>query len=320
MNEQECLSRMIAPGTPRARKWRNGVIQVHVTRACDLACLNCTQGSQLGGKLSFMTPPQFEVALLSLKDYFGVVGVFGGNPATSPHFAAYCDLLTKHIPLPQRGLWCNHPRGKGSVMRRTFNPGVSNLNVHLSQEAFDEFKRDWPESMPFGLKEDSRHSPPYVAMQDVIADEGRRWELISNCDINKHWSSLIGVFRGQLRAWFCEIAGAQAMLHQEDPSYPDTGIPLQDPDSGTPINLDWWRRPMQAFAQQVRHHCHACGVPLRGYGELAQAPDGTEQVSATHADIYQPKRKGRRVELVQMEEQLGNRLQRMTDYIGNSKR
>ncbi len=358
MTEDECLGKMVPPGKVRPGKPRGGVIQIHVTRACDKACFACTQGSNLGGKTHFMTPEQFDTACKSLKGYFGTVGVFGGNPATSPHFKEYCKILRSHFPKSKCGLWCNNPRGHGAEMRRTFDPGVSNLNVHLDRAAYDEFKREWPESRPFGLDKDSRHSPPFVAMQDVLRrrcepcggtgyglgaspdrgnpecgfcggsgtvyDESRAFDLISNCDVNQHWSALIGLFRGELRAWFCEVAGAQAMLHQDEPEYPDTGLAVCH-DGNVKIHSDggldraWWEMPMYAFVGQVRKHCHECGVPLRGHGMLAQGPeDQTEQVSATHQLVYKPKRSGRRVELVTVPSQLGDPLGKMTDYMGNA--
>src|SRR5882762_6344549 len=100
MTEQECLAKMVAPGTHRPGKFGSnrgfgGVIQVHLTRACDKACFHCTQSSQLGGKTTFMMPEQFERAIESLRGYLGVVGVFGGNPAMSPHFAECCDILRR---------------------------------------------------------------------------------------------------------------------------------------------------------------------------------------------------------------------------------
>lgn len=312
MNEQQALQQMIAPGTRRPGKWREGVLQIWVTRACDKSCFGCTQASNLGGRPGMITPEQFEQAVLSLKDYFGVVGVFGGNPAIHPKFPELCAILRKHIPFEQRGLWCNNPLGHGAVMRQTFNPRVSNLNVHLDQQAFDEFRKDWPESMPFGLKDDSRHSPVYVAMKDVVPDEAERWKLIASCDINRHWSAMIGVFRDEPRGYFCEIAGAQAMLHQRDPDYPDTGVA---------ITTGWWKQSMEAFVHQVRCHCHSCGVPLRGYGALAQGAGGVEQVSATHADVYLLKRPDRPLQIVTEREQLGQTaVAKFTDYLGNARK
>lgn len=311
MFEKEALDQMVPPGRPRPGKYRQGVIQIWLTRACDKSCYGCTQASNIRGNAGFITVAQFEKALRSLKDYWGVIGIFGGNPALHPHFEAICELLCDYFPYPQRGIWCNHPRGKGKVMSATFNPAVSNLNVHLDQEAYNEFARDWPQARPVGLRDDSRHSPPFVAMKDLIEDESRRWDLIANCDINKHWSALLGVFRGELRAWFCEIAGAQSILQQNDPNYPDTGIV---PHEG------WWKLDMHSFADQVRKHCHECGVPLRGYGSLSQENDGLEYTTKTYVEVYQPKSKDRRVLVAEDLHQIKPQsLPLFTNYLGNAK-
>ena len=302
---------MISPGMKRPSVWKGGVLQIWVTRACDKSCFGCTQGSNLAGETGRITPNQFDEACKSLKGYFGVIGMFGGNPAVHPQFDLLCEIMRSHFPKNQCGLWCNKLFGKGSHARMTFNPAVSNLNVHLDREAYDEFKRDWPESQPFGLNQDSRHSPPYVAMQDVIESEEERWELISNCDINQKWSAMIGVFRDTLRGYFCEVAGAQAMLHQREEGYPDHGVP---------IVKDWWQAPMRDFAKQVKFHCFSCGVPLRGRGELSQESNGIEQASKTHAEIYQPKKKDREVQIVKsLEEMESQALTLSTDYLGNAK-
>jgi hypothetical protein len=309
MNDLPLPATMKSPQDRRPTVWHGGVLQIWVTRGCDKACFGCTQGSNLGGKPGRITPEQFEVACASLQNYFGVVGVFGGNPATHPQFPLLCEIMQKYIPFERRGLWCNKLFGNGAVARATFNPAVSNLNVHLDRAAYDEFKQDWPESTPFGLEKDSRHSPPFVALQDVIPDEAARWELIGKCDVNQFWSAMIGVFRGQLRGYFCEIAGAQAMLHQEEPEYPDLGVAVVP---------GWWDQPMSAFAGQARFHCHACGIPLRGFGELAIG--GTaEQVSQTHLNIYKPKRP-REIQTVSQIEQLQRAPDvRSTNYIQKGK-
>ena len=207
---------MKSPQDRRPSIWRQGVLQIHVGRACDLACFNCTQGSNLAGKPVVMTPDQFEQACISLKGYFGVIGVFGGNPTIHPQFSELCAIMRKHLPQEQCGLWSNHPRGKGADCRATFNPAYSNLNVHLVREAYDEFARDWPEckrvlkgldtswpeaeGKPNDIVGDARHSPPWVAMRDldVLPDghggtmpntEENRWRLVGACDVNQYWSS-----------------------------------------------------------------------------------------------------------------------------------
>ena len=78
---------------------------------------------------------------------------------------------------------------------------------------------------------------------------------------------------------------------------------------------------MEEYSDQVKKHCHECSVPLRGYGELAQASDeqGTEQCSITHQGVYRPKRKGRKVEVVDDLVQLGvGRINRSTSYLQNT--
>lgn len=371
MTEQECLARMVAPGQRRPRKYREGVIQIHVTRACDKACNNCTQGSNYRGKVTFMSPDHFRQACRSLKGYFGVVGMFGGNPALHPQFEELCAVMREEVPADQRGLWCNNPITveKARVMRVTFDPAISNLNVHLDQEAYDKFKDGWPECSLVGLTQDSRHAPAgFVAMRDVLRvtcngcsgnqgyydrangerylsdpedgtewqrcedcegsgfeyDESKAWELISACDINQHWSAMIGVFRGELRAWFCEIAGAQAMLHQDEPDYPDTGLiptAMYSLDVADPSDryLRWWQLKISEFAHQVRKHCHECSVPLRGWGELAMDQAGIEQTSATHEAVAKPKRSGKHVRVVTRLEQLGTgRMRDFTRYLQNA--
>jgi len=310
VERSEALARMVAPGDKRPNIWRNGVMQIHITRACDKSCFGCTQGSNLGGKPVMITVDEYAQALDSIKGYFGVVGMFGGNPAKSPYFEELCAVLRSKFPKEQCGLWCNNPLGKGAIMRDTFNPAVSNLNVHEDQEAYDEFYRDWPECRKVlkGLDSDSRHSPPFVAMQDVIPNEGERWGLIADCDVNKFWSAMLCHIPGKgLRAFFCELAGAQAMLHADDPEWPDLGMEAVE---------GWWRKPLSDFAHQVDFYCHRCGIPLRRYGQLANGGE-YEEVSDTHAGIYKPKKAGRRVELITLGNVGEKKLEKATEYIAN---
>lgn len=292
---------MYMPKDKRPGIWRNGVLQIWVTRACDLACFGCTQGCNLRGRPGMISVDDFERACKSLSGYFGVVGMFGGNPALHPDFVTLCEIMRRHVPPAQRGLWCNNPRGHGEVMRQTFNPAVSNLNVHCNATAYAEFKRDWPESRPFGLDADSRHSPPYVALCDVISDYDERVRLIEDCDINKYWSAMICVTRYGLRGYFCEIAGAQAMLH---PEYPDIGVSI------TP---GWWKADQDVFQPQIDFHCHRCGIPLKIEGPMALSGP-SEMVSREHMGIYVTKRQDRDVTVIDDITSLGS-VTRATDYL-----
>jgi hypothetical protein len=294
---------MKAPGDKRPT-WMNGIIQIHITRACNLACTHCTQGSNFGGKPVIMTLENFETAVKSLKDYFGVVGVFGGNPTMHPQFKDICTILSQHIPYERRGLWSNNLKGYGQLCRETFNPEVSNLNVHCDSDAYMEMKRDWPECNPIGTY-DSGHSPVWVAMDDIKdLSLSEKWSLINHCDINQFWSAIICQTKYGVRAFFCEIAGAQAMLM-------DSLI-----DTGLQVTNDWWKLPITAFEDQIREHCFKCGVPLKARGDLAIT--GTkEYVSKTYLPIAKLKKKDKEMIIVDELSQLGDKVKRATDYIAN---
>lgn len=301
------FNRMKAPGDKRPT-WMGGVIQIHITRACDLACTHCTQGSNLGGKPVMMTLENFEDAVKSLRDYFGVVGIFGGNPTMHPQFREITEILTAYIPFERRGLWSNNLRGYGNLCKQVFNPAVSNLNVHCSKEAYEEMKRDWPECNPIG-QYDSGHSPVYVSMNDLDLDYRQKVELINNCDINQYWSAIICQVKGKLRAYFCEIAGAQAMLNETlgNGELYNTGIEVTE---------NWWKLPISAFEDQIRLHCFQCGVPLRGKGDLAVGGK-TEYVSKTYLPIAKLKNKEKKIKVVEKVADLDGQVGRSTDYIKN---
>lgn len=300
MEAREALSKMVIPSQKRPC-WLGGICQIHITRACDMACLHCSQGSDLAGKVVFMSPDEFETAVKSLgfgvagqESFFGVVGMFGGNCALSPHFEDYCEILRALVPLRQRGIWVNHPHGKAKIMRITFWPQHSNLNCHMSEAAYTEFSADWPESVPFlkGMDRDSVHGSPWVSMVDLGIPEDQRWDMIAYCDVNQFWSSLIGVIPGRgLRAYLCELMFAQANLHAVASDAADW------PDSGIVPYPGWWKAPIEAFESQVMLHCHHCSVPMRMTGKAALGDDPIE-FSATHATIAKPKRLPRKIDLI----------------------
>lgn len=342
MDEQTALSKMVSPNM-RRKCWRGGIIQIMITRSCDLACCHCTSGSNLGGKAMMMTPEQFSLACDSLANYWGVRAIFGGNPAMHPKFDQIMAIYREKVPFANSGIWCNHPLGKGHLMRGAANPATSNLNVHKSREAYDAFCAEWPESRPYlkGLDPDwpeakaitdthqrsirvgdARHSPVYVAMEDLGYTEAEMWDRVAVCTCNQEWSSMVSVHRGKLRAWVCEIMGHQSMLHEHNPDWRGTGKPM--PDTGIDVEeclkngTEWWNHGMDYYAHQVREHCFACGVPLNGFGQLAVGGNA-EQYTKTHEFIMKPKRRDRAVELVTSRDQIQEGgVPKMTNYIQNS--
>lgn len=303
--------KLTPPSKKRPGIFRNGIIQIVLTRACTLSCHGCTQGSNLAGRPAIITLDDFEQAVASLAGYWGLVACFGGQPTLHPQFPDICRILRAYFPREQRGLWTNALNGHGAVCRETFDERQSNFNLHLSEEAAREFRRDWPEAVPYlkGLDQDSVHGSPWVAVKDVVPDEEERWKLIGACDISKWWSAALGPIPGRgLRAYACEIAYAQAALHADDPDWPDVGIV---PTPG------WWRQPIEAYEAQINQHCHACGIPLRRPGQFAIGGDH-EEFSETHRYIARPKTRGRPVQIIESIGTVERPDRPATDYLPNT--
>jgi hypothetical protein len=292
-------STMKAPADKRAG-WL--VLQVMVTRACTESCFHCSQGSNLAGKPAMMPVDEFEAAIKSLDGFPGTIGLFGGQPTLHPRFPELCEIMRAHVPYLDRGIWTNALNGHGKLCAITFNPHRSNINVHLNKDNFAEFERDWPEAIEArrghttdGRDRDSVHSSPWVAIKDVIPDEAERWKMIGNCSVNQFWSAIIGHVPGRgLRAYFCEIAYAQAAMHataEDADEWPDTGI---FPFPG------WWKQGMPAFEAQVRLHCPSCGIPMNRAGQKAIGGEA-EEFSVTHRHIARPKVGDRPVRFVHAE-------------------
>lgn len=316
MNEQECLELMVPPGKPRPSIWRNGVLQVWVTRACDKSCCGCTQGSNLAGKPGMITVDQYAQALDSLKGYWGVIGMFGGNPAVHPRFQDLCKILRDKVPFEQRGIWCNHPISpeNARTMAVTFNPNVSNLNLHQDQSAFDMFHEYWPQCRHQlkGLTKDSEHVSWWKSPIDLGVSEEERWDRISKCDVNQLWSAMIYPFRSKLRGSICEIMGAMDMLKESDPTWPDNGIDVTQLYDGKL----WWELPIEAFREQVRSHCHHCNMPYKDRPVMANGE--VEEVTQFWMTTIKPKRAAKLVQLV-TEPVQSDYKKHSTDYVQQHK-
>lgn len=312
MNPAEYIKKMRAPAEPIT--WGGGkvraVIQIAVTNACDDRCSNCTQHVPHIKKPFMITPDQFRSACRSLQGYGGTIGMFGGNPCLHPQFDELCAIMREHFPFEQRGIWTNNMRGKGEVIRQTFNPEASNLNVHLEKAYAEEMTRDWLSKENatkeiWGVDTDSWHSPVLVSMADIIPNEEKRWRLISECDINQTWSAIVTVVQGKVMAYFCEVAGSFACLY-DDASF---GIPIEGLNGQ--VDTGWWRQPIESFEAQIRKYCHDCGVPLRGKG--AKGTEDHDQFSAKHEGVVRGHK--RRLTKIERLAELERTPRASTDYI-----
>jgi hypothetical protein len=285
---------MLTPFDKVTKPGGNDIIQVVVTRSCDLFnCSNCTQLLPFRKDPGRMTLACAEEALQSLEGWPGIIAIFGGNPCTHPQFEELCDLWEEYVPINQRGLWTNNLMGKGKRASETFIDGVSrfNFNVHTNGRAAEEMRRFFPKTKVHGEHKQSVHGALLGRYSDYGVNEADWIAARENCDINQKWSA--GIYareevcqrcggRGEIfldgtyqtvgkcpvclggkmskgpqrpYVYFCEVAGAIDGVTGEN--------------NGLLAAKDWWKRPIADFNGQVKNCCDkSCVVPLKYTGSI----------------------------------------------------
>jgi hypothetical protein len=251
---------MIAPFEKLQRLGGNRIIQVIVSRSCNIfTCSSCTQLLPYRRDALNMSVDVFRDAVRSLKDWPGVVALFGGNPVSHPRFADLCHILIEEIhDQGRRGLWTNDLLNddNGVVAKATFWPhGVHNLNTHGVASAAERFQKWLPGFTVLGTTQPSWHSPVMMNWRDLGMTEAEWVAARERCDVNRNWSGAIAEQQGEARGFFCEIAAALDGIRGEA--------------HGVPAVAGWWRQGMAAFSDQVTQCCdRGCGIPLKFKGHL----------------------------------------------------
>ena len=255
------------------------IICVDVTNKCDLKCSNCTRLLVNQSRFWDMTPDNFRLALRSLKDFTGVIAMIGGNPCMHKDFPELCQVFVEEVPVKrQRGLWSNNVFDHQELIRDTF--GFFNLNPHndkRSVESLEKLKKLIPNIQFYSGN--SHHAPLMTAMRDLYPDEGEMWAKIQDCDINREWSASIVQNKGELRAYFCEVAASFDLA--------------RGGDHGAPVIEGWWQKGIADYSDQVKRFCPGCGVPARLKGTLDA--DETDSYTKSNADIATKTRRKRAV-------------------------
>lgn len=256
------------------------IICIDVTNKCDLACSNCTRLLENQDGFWEMTPDNFRTALRSLKDYFGIIAMIGGNPCMHKNFEQLCEIFVEEIPNKlQRGLWTNNYFKYRNLCESTF--GTFNLNAHGVERATQSLLELSNSVVAQGAISwnyggHSEHAPLLTAGKDLFGEE-EMWDRITKCDINREWSASIVQVNGKLRAYFCEVAASFDLARKTD--------------HGHRVVLGWWKRPITDYAEQIKHFCPGCGVPAKQAGH--KDFEETDTYTESNADIAlkNPKRK-----------------------------
>jgi hypothetical protein len=274
------------------------IICVDVTNRCDLRCSNCTRLLVNQARHWDMKPDNFRAALRSLEGYKGVIAMIGGNPCLHRSFTDLCQIFVEEVPVKrQRGLWSNNVFEYQEVIRDTF--GFFNLNPHNDEKcvkSMEKLKQYIPGIQYY--QGHSRHAPLLTAMRDLYPDEEEMWEMIADCDINKHWSASIVESKGELRAYFCEVAASFDLA--------------RGGDHGAKVTKDWWRKSIVDYSDQVKRFCPGCGVPARLKAQVDL--DEVDTYTETNADIVQKSRGKRKTVRVDTLEQTATSTRPVTDY------
>jgi len=263
------------------------IICIDVTNKCDLACSNCTRLLENQDAFWEMTPDNFRKALQSLKGYFGVIAMIGGNPCMHRDFEELCRIFQEEVPNKlQRGLWTNNYFKHRTIIEETF--GTFNLNSHGEARAeanlLDLHKTvSGNGALSWFYGGHSEHAPLLTAVKDLFPEQ-EMWERISNCDINKEWSASIVQNKGELRVYFCEVAASFDLARNED--------------HGQPVTDGWWKSVARDFEDQIKRFCPGCGVPAKQKG--SKDKDEIDTYTASNADIAL-KKKGRKAVLLEQE-------------------
>jgi len=266
---------------------------VDVTNKCDLACSNCTRLLENQDAFWEMTPDNFRAAVRSLKDFPGIIAMIGGNPCMHRNFEELCRIFVEEIPNQiQRGLWTNNFFKHRDLIEQTF--GTFNLNSHGVPKA-EAALIDLHNTMikrgatVWTYGGHSKHAPLLTAVKDLFPED-EMWNKIANCDINREWSASIVQNKGELRAYFCEVAASFDLA--------------RGTDFGHPVVDGWWQKPLAAFSDQIKRFCPGCGVPAKQVAALDK--EEIDTYTATNADLALKAQANKQRKIVHLESASGH--------------
>jgi len=295
-------------------------LEIDITNACMHHCSNCTRVLDHARLRFFMTPEQFEAALLAVKDFVTdgerdpkgrgkVIGLIGGEPLLHPQFPDLVDLMQVHVPRrANRAIFTakdwkreHHPKwgsmkvqidrllGPHEGQGRGKDPitgevgGYLNWNMHLPEMQVS-------------------HQPVLAASRELVTDEKERWDLIENCWLQDRWSPAATVDG----FYFCEVAGAiDRVLYEGAHALPlEPGCWKGNLDYIT--REDGVRQPTGRFAEQIKFFCQQCGVcvPMEGRPDSDEVDDVTPGHIAQLEKVRSPRLVRGRVNIMDVDGKL----------------
>jgi len=202
-------------------------IVIDITNICHNQCSNCTRliGNYPKNKLYSMDLDYFEKAIISVKDYPGIIGILGGEPTLHTEFIQICKIIRRHLP-------------KNKVFLCTAKK--IDLDFHYYHTIIHTFGK---------IFYDDKDNNSFDHQPILISS----FELDPNIDpeniIRKCWNTeTCGACITNRGAWFCEVAGSLSNL-------------LDGPD-GLDVIPGWWKLDYSHFRNNMNWACKNCGLSL----------------------------------------------------------
>ena len=215
--------------------YNSWVVQIDITSVCKKHCIYCTRhlGHVSAQNRYTMSLEDVERALDSLEGWPNVVGIMGGEPLLHPQFKEIVALAKKRIPKSRLQLWTSGlPNTDWENPRKV--PEIADHFGHIHYNPHDATQLSV-----------CRHQPLSIAIDEAVPDKGIMWKLINDCWLPRLWAPSI-VAAG---AYFCEVAGPLDTL-------------LYGGKHAWKVEPGWWRRPPEAFQEQISKLCPRCGMCL----------------------------------------------------------
>lgn len=201
-------------------------LQIHTTNSCVLQCSGCTHLVGHHKHPYFMTIPEFQKIVDSLKGFPKMIGLIGGEPVISPFFAEQMKILREAFPREQLGLWSVFPKGEKYAKHRE-DICATFANILLNDHS----------------RGDIMHAPILVASGEYFKDPKDLYLAADACWVANSWSPGITPKGG----FFCEVAGELDQLF-DGPGGWDVSEP------------QWWKRTPKDYTEQIERWCSKCGA------------------------------------------------------------
>ena len=225
-----------------------GVIQIELTNACIHQCSNCTRFCGHHKTPFFMDSDTFKKAVLSLKDFPGMVGIMGGEPTLHPDFPELMEFYRENIPETTNHKLLQPVKNIGTFRNENLNHLSARRGIWTSlgkgyYRNFELIQDTFPYQCINDHQNPGLHQSLLISRKELGIDDEEWVKLRDECWIQNLWSASITP-KG---AFFCEIAAALDMLF--------------DGPGGWPIEPGWWKRTPDEFGDQLQW-CELCAACL----------------------------------------------------------